>query len=78
MVPDYLHADAMRRLDIAAAWYLRYGLQTEKGTGALIQPILAWGQLMEKGWGIFHEVFDWNVRGWHSMQRTVARTLVPD
>ena len=39
----------------------RYGLQTEKGTGALIQPILAWGQIMEKGWGIFHEVFDWNV-----------------
>jgi hypothetical protein len=43
--------------------YRRYGLQTDKGTGALIQPILAWGQLMEKGWGIFHEVFDWNVCG---------------
>ena len=37
-----------------------YGLQTERGTGALIQPILAWGQLKVSGWGIFHEVFDWN------------------
>ena len=37
-----------------------YGLQTAKGTGALIQPILAWGQSFRDGWGIFHEVFDWN------------------
>ena len=37
-----------------------YGLQTDKGTGALIQPILAWGQIESTGWGIFHEVYDWN------------------
>ena len=38
----------------------RYGLQTHKGDGALIQPILAWGQTYRDGFGIFHEVFDWN------------------
>ena len=37
-----------------------FGLQTATGTGALIQPILAWGQTYGDGWGIFHEVFDWN------------------
>jgi hypothetical protein len=37
-----------------------YGLQTAKGDGALIQPILAWGQTYTDGFGIFHEVFDWN------------------
>eukprot|EP00666_Eupelagonemidae_sp_cell4sb_P011195 gene11195-16112_t len=37
-----------------------YGLQTAKGTGALIQPILAWGQTYRNGYGIFHEVYDWN------------------
>ena len=33
-----------------------FGLQTAAGTGALIQPILAWGQTYRDGWGIFHEV----------------------
>ena len=37
-----------------------FGLQTANGTGALIQPILAWGQTGRDEWGIFHEVFDWN------------------
>ena len=38
-----------------------YGLQTAKGNGALIQPILAWGQNgVANGWSIFHEVYDWN------------------
>jgi hypothetical protein len=37
-----------------------FGLQTAKGDGALIQPILAWGQTYHDGFGIFHEVFDWN------------------
>ena len=37
-----------------------YGLQTSKGDGALIQPILAWGQSYRADYGIFHEVFDWN------------------
>jgi hypothetical protein len=37
-----------------------YGLQTAHGDGALIQPILAWGQTYPDGFGIFHEVFDWN------------------
>lgn len=33
-----------------------FGLQTQKGTGALIQPILAWSQTVQGGYGIFHEV----------------------
>ena len=37
-----------------------YGLQTAKGTGALVQPILAWGQTERDEFGIFHEVYDWN------------------
>ena len=37
-----------------------FGLQTAAGTGALIQPILAWGQTYRSAYGIFHEVFDWN------------------
>jgi hypothetical protein len=36
-----------------------FGLQTGKGDGALIQPILAWNQ-RDTGFGIFHEVFDWS------------------
>ena len=37
-----------------------YGIQTSKGDGALVQPILAWGQTYRADWGIFQEVFDWN------------------
>eukprot|EP00040_Diaphanoeca_grandis_P002756 m.22641 g.22641 ORF g.22641 m.22641 type:complete len:238 (-) comp13875_c0_seq1:412-1125(-) len=37
-----------------------FGLQTATGTGALIQPILAWSQLKDGEYAIFHEVFDWN------------------
>lgn len=36
-----------------------YGLQTNKGDGALVQPILAWNQ-RDSGFGVFHEVFDWS------------------
>ena len=50
-----------RPLDNSLA--LRYGLQTANGTGALVQPILAWGQSYLdgiNGYSIFHEVYDWN------------------
>lgn len=33
-----------------------FGLQTADGTGALIQPILAWEQTYPNAWSIFHEV----------------------
>jgi hypothetical protein len=36
-----------------------YGLQTNAGDGALVQPILAWDQ-RDTGFGVFHEVFDWS------------------
>jgi len=36
-----------------------YGLQTDAGDGALVQPILAWNQ-RDSGFGVFHEVFDWS------------------
>jgi hypothetical protein len=36
-----------------------YGLQTNAGDGALVQPILAWNQ-RDNGFGVFHEVFDWS------------------
>jgi len=36
-----------------------YGLQTNAGDGALVQPILAWNQ-RDTGFGVFHEVFDWS------------------
>ena len=39
-----------------------YGLQTANGTGALIQPVLAWSQSSLGSYSIFHEVYDWNNR----------------
>eukprot|EP00966_Prymnesium_polylepis_P005961 136266-Prymnesium_polylepis.1 len=36
-----------------------FGLQTAKGNGALVQPILAWGQTYRADYSIFQEVFDW-------------------
>lgn len=35
---------------------LWFGIQTYKGDGALIQPILKW---LSNDWYIFHEIFDW-------------------
>ena len=40
-----------------------FGLQTADGDGALVQPILAWGQSFGRlngGYSIFQEVYDWN------------------
>eukprot|EP00036_Acanthoecidae_sp_10tr_P011507 CAMPEP_0182927124 /NCGR_PEP_ID=MMETSP0105_2-20130417/13272_1 /TAXON_ID=81532 ORGANISM="Acanthoeca-like sp., Strain 10tr" /NCGR_SAMPLE_ID=MMETSP0105_2 /ASSEMBLY_ACC=CAM_ASM_000205 /LENGTH=232 /DNA_ID=CAMNT_0025065051 /DNA_START=24 /DNA_END=722 /DNA_ORIENTATION=+ len=46
------------RKEFGASPSFWYGLQTATGDGALVQPILAWGQ-RESGFGIFLEVFDW-------------------
>ena len=46
--------------DVGADPSFWYGLQTARGDGALVQPILAWGQTYRAEYGIFHEGFDWN------------------
>ena len=49
-----------RPISVGADPSFWYGVQTSKGNGALVQPILAWGQTYRSDYGIFHEVFDWN------------------
>jgi hypothetical protein len=51
----------------APGWW--FGLQTSKGNGALIQPILAYGY---KGdvYSIFNACFDWTDGSWHTSPET--------
>jgi len=51
----------------APGWW--YGVQTTKGDGALIQPILAYGY---KGdvYSIFNACFDWTDGSWHTSPET--------
>ena len=47
----------------APGWW--YGVQTNAGDGALIQPILAYGYQGAK-YSIFNGVFDWTDGSWHT------------
>ena len=47
----------------APGWW--FGLQTAKGDGALIQPILAYGYQGAR-WSIFNACFDWTDGSWHT------------
>jgi len=46
----------------APGWW--FGVQTDDGNGALIQPILAW-DYQGSSFSIFNAVFDWNDQSWH-------------
>lgn len=47
----------------APGWW--FGIQTTRGDGALIQPILAWGYQGSQ-WSIFNGVFDWTDGSWRT------------
>merc|ERR1712110_487785 len=47
----------------APGWW--FGIQTTKGDGALIQPILAYGYQGSE-YTIFNGVFDWTDQSWHT------------
>jgi len=47
----------------APGWW--FGVQTAEGSGALIQPILAW-DYQGSSFSIFNAVFDWNDQSWHA------------
>ena len=49
-----------------------YGLQTAKGDGALVQPILAYGYQGDH-YTIFNGVFDWTPGGgWHTSPKKLS------
>jgi hypothetical protein len=58
---------SQKRGSNAPGWW--YGVQTTKGDGALIQPILAYGY---KGdvYSIFNACFDWTDQSWHTSPET--------
>jgi hypothetical protein len=47
----------------APGWW--FGVQTAKGDGALVQPILAYGYTGDH-YSIFNGVFDWTDESWHT------------
>jgi hypothetical protein len=56
----------------APGWW--FGVQTAKGNGALIQPILAYGYTGSV-YSIFNGVYDWTDRSWHTSKEVY--TVVP-
>jgi len=51
----------------APGWW--FGIQTDDGNGALVQPILAWGY-EGNVWSIFNGVYDWTDQSWNTSPET--------
>ena len=49
----------------APGWW--FGIQTDDGNGALVQPILAWGY-EGNVWSIFNGVYDWTDQSWNTVR----------
>jgi hypothetical protein len=52
----------------APGWW--YGVQTSKGNGALVQPILAYGYTERDAYAIFNACFDWTDGSWTTSKET--------
>merc|ERR1719242_73072 len=63
----------LRQGSNAPGWW--FGIQTTKGDGALIQPILAYGYTGSR-FSIFNGVFDWTDTSWHTSPKVY--TVKPD
>jgi hypothetical protein len=52
-------------------WCPWYGLQTHKGDGALIQPIL--DAQFQKDWVIYHAIYDWNTGHYETTKKVPVK-----
>jgi len=52
-------------------WAPWYGLQTHKGDGALIQPIL--DAQFGRNWVIYHAIYDWNVGSYETTTKSTVK-----